>query len=91
MVDKLHIIDCGKYCVVSNMQGDYNNHTHIKKYKTAELLIKLVRAKRVPKSDYLRESAKRITLDEVYRQAIEYKEAKDKQKQHYININKGAR
>ncbi len=91
MKDKLHIIDCGKYCVVSNMQGSYDNHTHIKKYKTAEVFVKLVRAKEIPRSDYLRESAKRVTLDDKYIEAIEHKQDKDRQKSKYYNVNKGVR
>lgn len=91
MKDKLHIIDCGKYCVVANQAGEYKNHTHIKRYDTALMLITLVRNKRVPKSEYLRESAKRITLDDKYIEAIEHKQIKDRQKSKYYNVNKGVR
>lgn len=44
--------------------------------------------KQVPKSKYLRESAKRITIDEKYIQKIEIKEEKDRNKLNYINNRK---
>ena len=47
--------------------------------------------KRVPKSKYLRESARRVTVDKKYIEKIEIKEEKDRNKQHYINVNKGVR
>ena len=47
--------------------------------------------KRVPKSKYLRESARRVTIDKKYIEKIEIKEEKDRNKQHYINVNKGVR
>ena len=43
----------------------------------------------MPKSDYLRESIKRATLDEKYIEKINIKIEKDKQKQKYVNVNKG--
>ncbi len=62
-----------------------------KKENTAHLLVKLIKNKKVPKSKYLRESAKRITIDKKYIQKIEIKEDKNKQKQYYFNPNKGLR
>ncbi len=62
-----------------------------KKENTAYLLAKLIKKKKVPKSKYLRESAKRITIDKKHIEKIEIKEDKDKQKQYYFNPNKGLR
>ena len=62
-----------------------------KKENTAHLLAKLIKKKKVPKSKYLRESAKRITMDKKYIEKIEIKEDKNKQKQYYFNPNKGPR
>ncbi len=90
-MDDLYIIDCGNYCIVRNAKGKYENHTHIKKYKTAEMFIKLVRKKKIPRSDYLRESVKRVSLDDKYVAAVEHKQSKDKQKPKYYNANKGVR
>lgn len=43
----------------------------------------------VPDSTYLRGTALRLSLDEKYIDKINIKIEKDKQKQGYININKG--
>lgn len=72
--------------VVANVDGEYRNHTHLKRMKTAEMLIRLMKKKVIPKSEYLRESVKRVTLDNKYIQDIEYKQAKDKDKKNYRNI-----
>lgn len=47
--------------------------------------------KLVPKSSYLRNSALRISTDEKYKEKIEIKIEKDKQKKYYVNINKGVK
>lgn len=90
-VDKLNIIDCGNYFTIININGEYDNHCHIKKYKTANMLVNLILNKRVPKSKYLRESAKRVTLDERYKQDIDIKIEKDRDRIYYFNPNKGVR
>lgn len=53
------------------------------------MLCRLIKNKRVPKSKWLRKSAKRVTLDEKYQNEIDIKIEKDKQKPKYVNINKG--
>jgi len=90
-LDKLKIINCGGYYTIVNLNGVYDNHCHIKKYKTAKMLVNLIMNKRVPKSKYLRESAMRVTIDKKYIEKIEIKEEKDRNRQHYINVNKGVR
>ena len=55
------------------------------------MLVRLIQDKRVPKSSYLRESARRVTLDEKYKLDIKVKNEKDKQRQRYVNIQRGAR
>lgn len=65
------IIPCGDYVTIANVRGSYDCHCHVKKLKTAKMLVKLMKKKRVPKSDYLRESAKRTTLDKRYIRDIE--------------------
>ena len=87
--DKLEILNCGKYFTIVNKNGKYKNHCHVKKESTAHMLVRLMKKKRVPKSDYLRESIKRTTLDEKYIEKIDIKIEKDKQKQKYVNVNKG--
>ena len=90
-IDKLKIINCGNYFTVINLKGEHENHAHVKRKSTAKLLCKLIKRKQVPKSNYLRVSAKRITLDKKYIEKIDNKIEKDKNKQKYININKGCR
>lgn len=77
--------------VIVNTKGSYENHTHIKKRDTCKMLIDLVCRKRVPKSMYLRSSAKRISRDEKYIENINIKNEKDKNKQKYHNIQRGIR
>lgn len=85
------IIDNGSYHTVINMKAnDFKNyHTHLDRKSTCELLIKLVCKKRVPKSPYLRTSAKRISRDKKYIRNIEIKEEKDKDRIYYHNPQKG--
>ena len=94
-MDKAHhfkIIDCGlDGYVVVNIKGDYDNHTHLDKYGTCKLLIKLVCKKIVPDSDYMRTSAKRISRNKKYIQDIDNKIRKDSNRTRYININKGVK
>lgn len=93
------IIDNGSYYTIENAKAkDFKNyHTHINKKgkggkrETCEMLIKLICKKRVPKSSYLRTSAKRISRDEKYIEKIEIKECKDRNKIFYFNPNKGVR
>ena len=85
------IINCGDYFTIANIKGGYDNHCHVKRKKTAKMLIKLMEKKRVPRSDYLRESAKRCTLDVKYIRDIDNKISKDKNKQQYCNIGGGKR
>lgn len=86
-----------KYYLVSNTDGEYKNHTHIKvksrtgekEYKTCKTLVYLVENKRVPKSNYLLQSAIRLTLDEGYREHL--LQVQDRRKQRYFNSQKGVR
>lgn len=81
--------DNGRGCVLINTAGKYENHGHIKRLRTAKMMIDLIERKIVPKSDYLRVTALRVTTDENYRQAILSKIEKNKNKSVYRNINKG--
>lgn len=87
--DRLKILEYRNAYVVVNEAGKYCNHTHLKKRSTCELLIKLIKRKEVPRSSYLRQSAKRVTLDQDYITAINHKIEKDKRKPRYYN--KGGR
>ncbi|HHY13472.1 MAG TPA: hypothetical protein GX526_02355 [Thermoanaerobacterales bacterium] len=75
--------------VVKNELGSYNKHGHFKKLKTCYTIIRLIQKGKVPKSKYLRISAVRLSTDKKYIDKVSRKIAKDKDKQRYININKG--
>lgn len=86
-VDSLKILDCGNYITIVNVNGKEENHAHVKRRSTAELLVRLVKNKRVPDSPYLRTSAKRLTLSTKYIRNINIKIEKDKNRQSYYNKN----
>ena len=79
----------GRGVVLVNTKGIYKNHGHIGSLKTAKMMIDLIERRIIPKSDYLRITAKRVSLDEDYVQAVQRKIEKDKEKPKYCNINKG--
>lgn len=94
------IMDCGSNYVIENKKAnDFDNfHTHINKKKkmkhkpkdsTCKMLIKLICNKKIPKSNYLRQSAMRISRDEKYIQNIQIKMEKDSQKPKFHKVNNG--
>lgn len=86
-MENFKILDCGNYFTIVNVEGKEENHAHVKRRSTAELLVRLVKNKRVPDSSYLRTSAKRLTLSTKYIRDINIKIGKDKSKQSYYNKN----
>lgn len=76
---------------MANLNGTHDHHTHLKRKSTCELLVRLVKRKRVPDSTYLRSSAKRVTMDQRYINKIDAKIEKDGDRVYYINVNKGVR
>ena len=60
-------------------------HTHLKSKGSCLTLIRLINQGILPKSSYLRESAKRLLTDK------EYEKLNNKTKQRYVNVNKGHR
>lgn len=91
MHDHFKIIADSSGFVLINTNGEYENHAHLRAEKTCGLLICLIGRKIVPKSSYLRESCRRLTIDTEYKKAIERKQAKDTEKPAYFNANKGVR
>lgn len=91
MCDKFKIIQDSRGFVLINTEGEYGNHAHVKKESTCHMLIRLIERKIVPRSEYLRGSCLRLTLDNEYKRKIENKQAKDKEKPAYFNANKGVR
>ena len=89
--DKYKIRQNGRGYVLINLKGDYENHGHFKKKDTCFLMIKLIDRKIIPERPYLKEAALRISCDEKYKAEIENEIAKQRNKQYYININKGVK
>lgn len=85
-MSRYKIIDCGNYQTIVNVDGEYCNHCHVNRRSTADMLVRLMRSKRVPNSHYLRNSIKRVTLDNKYIEKINIKIKKDKDRQRYRNI-----
>lgn len=77
--------------IIINTLGKYENHGHLKRLKTAKLVIKLMKNQIIPDSDYLKGTILRISLNEKYKDRIRNKMLKNKEKTHYININKGVK
>lgn len=81
--------DNGRGCVLINSSGTYKNHGHIKRLETALMMIRLIERGIVPKSNYLRGTALRVSTNEKYKAKVQRKTEKDKNKSVYRNINKG--
>lgn len=83
--------DHSKGYVIINTLGTYHSHGHLKKLKTAKLVIKLMEKNIVPDSDYLRGTVLRISLDEKYKQRVLSKVEKNNQKPKFYKVQKGVR
>lgn len=81
---KFNIIKKHGSYIVRRIDGGYNQHAHINKYSTCKLLIKLIHANKLPTSEYLQGSCRRLLAEE------EYSMLKPK-KQRYFNSNKRGR
>ena len=71
--------------IVVNTAGEYRNHGHFKKLSTCYRIIRLIEKRTVPRSEYLIESARRITTDPKYLQALINKQEKNRNRQYYYN------
>ena len=91
MIDEYKILQNQRDYIVVNTKGNYENHGHFKKLSTCYVIIRLVQRKTIPRSTYLLEAARRITTDAKYKQTLELKQLKNKQRQYYFNPNKGVR
>lgn len=83
------IINTRNEFILVNRNGEYHNHCHLKKESTCYLLMKIVKRRQLPRSTFLLEAARRLTVDEAYLHEIELKQKKKKQK--YVNSQKGVR
>lgn len=91
MINEFTILEDEDGYIVKNNKGKYENHGHFKKVDTCYTLIRLIQKKTIPRSTYLLEAARRITTDAKYKQILELKQLKNKQRQRYFNPGKGVR
>lgn len=77
--------------IVVNTEGNYENHGHFKKLSTCYVIIRLMKRKTIPNKPFMLEAARRITIDEKYKEVLTNKQKKNKQRQYYFNPNKGVR
>ena len=87
--NKYKIKKNGRGYVLINLQGEYENHGHFKSIGICFKLIQMIEEGIVPNSNFLREGAIRISIDNEYTNRVKTKLEKDKNKPKYININKG--
>lgn len=72
---KYRIYECNEYLLVVNVNGRLENHSHFsikgrnkkKVLDTCNMLIKLIEHRRIPRSDYLLQSAIRLTTYKRYK------------------------
>ena len=91
VVSEYKILHNERDYIVVNTKGKYENHGHFKKLSTCYVVIRLIQRKTIPKKSFMIEAARRITTDEKYKQVLTIKQKKNKQRQYYINSNKGVR
>ena len=77
--------------VLINTIGKYENHGHLKNLKACKKIIKLMIKNLVPYNNYWRGTVLRVSIDKSYLEKVRHKIEKDKQKEMYININKGVK
>jgi hypothetical protein len=70
--------------IVIRRGGEYKQHAHVKKLQTCNLLIDLIAKNKLPDSQYLRGSCKRLLTEEEY-------SLLRPRKQMYYNSQKGVR
>lgn len=85
------ILKASRGYIVKNVRGGYDSHGHFKQLKTCYTIISLIQQQKVPRSKYLREAVIRISTNKDYANRVKHKIRKDKDKQLYINVNKGCR
>lgn len=82
------ILKSSRGYIVKNKRGSYRNHGHFKQLKT---YYSIMQRHQVPKSRYLRGSVLRISVDDRYRDKVQRKIDKDKNKGYYFNPQKGVK
>lgn len=91
VINEYKILEGKDDYVVVNTKGEYHNHGHFKKVNTCYTLIRLMQGKTIPNKPFMIEAARRITTDAKYKQTLELKQLKNKQRHRYFNPSKGVR
>jgi len=91
VINEYKILQNKRDYIVVNTNGKYKNHGHFKKLSTCYVIIRLLQRKIIPNKPFMIEAVRRITTDPAYREALTIKQNKNKQRQFYINSNKGVR
>lgn len=76
---KFKILQTSKDYVVVNTEGVYKQHSHHQNRRSAEKLIILLQKGLMPKSEYLKVSAKRLLGEE------DFNKLRGKRKKKYVN------
>lgn len=82
------IVPHRSHYVLVNTKGDRSHHTHLESKKTCRNLVGMVCNKTVPTSNYLKESAKRVSRDKKYILEVEIKQSKDKEKPKFRRVQR---
>ena len=91
VINEYKILQNERDYIVVNTNGKYENHGHFKKLSTCYVIIRLMKRKTIPNKPFMLEAARRITIDEKYKEVLTNKQKKNKQRQYYFNPNKGVR
>lgn len=81
---KFEVRETSRDYIVIRVGGEYSQHAHIKTKQGVRELLYLIEKKWLPRSEYLKESCRRLLTED------EFMELKQK-KQRYYNVNKGIR
>ncbi len=77
--------------ILANINGRYENHGHFACEEDCFEMVDLINRRIVPKCEYKREAAMRISTNIKYINKILNKIEKDRQKQRYHNVINGKR
>ncbi len=91
VINEYKILQNERDYIVVNTNGKYENHGHFKKLSTCYVIIRLLQRKIIPNKPFMLEAARRITINEKYKEVLTNKQKKNKQRQYYFNPNKGVR
>ena len=72
-------------------EDENNHHGHMQKIEHCQDLINMICKEKVPTNTYWRECARRVAKEGKYKDLLERKAERDRDRPPYRNINKGVR